>query len=71
MKKIILLSERMPYPPTSGTKNLLYNYCKILHDNLGMEVINISFLEQDDPSDKKADFKGKTYTLPNPQDYKN
>lgn len=66
MKKIILLSERMPYPPTSGTKNLLYNYCKILHDNLGMEVINISFLEQDDHSDKKPDFIGKTYTLPNP-----
>lgn len=66
MKKIILLSERLPYPPTSGTKNLLYNYCKILHDKLGMEVVNISFLEQDDLSDKKPDFIAKTYTLPNP-----
>ena len=34
MKKIVLLSERLPYPPTSGTKNLLYNYCKILHENV-------------------------------------
>ena len=48
MKKIVLLSERLPYPPTSGTKNLLYNYCKILHEKLNLEVINISFLEQDE-----------------------
>ena len=39
MKKIVLLSERFPYPPTSGTKNLLYNYCRILHNELGLDVI--------------------------------
>lgn len=66
MKKVVLLSERLPYPPTSGTKNLLYNYCKILHDELGLEVINISFLEQDDELNKKPDFIARTYSLPNP-----
>lgn len=66
MKKIVLFSERLPYPPTSGTKNLLYNYCKILHCDLGMEVINISFLEQDEDINKKPDFISKTYILPNP-----
>lgn len=66
MKKIILLSERLPYPPISGTKNLLYNYCKILHCNLGMDIINISFLEQDDNVNAKPDFISKTYSLPNP-----
>lgn len=66
MKKILILSERLPFPPTSGTKNLLFNYCKILHNELGMEVINISFLEQEDDVEKKPDFISKSYVLPNP-----
>ena len=66
MSKIVLLSERLPYPPTSGTKNLLYNYCKILHESLGMEVVNISFLEQDEDNSKMPDFIARTYELPNP-----
>ena len=66
MKKIILLSERLPYPPTSGTKNLLYNYCKILHEKLNLEVINISFLEQDENISAQPDFISRVYTLPNP-----
>ncbi len=66
MKKIVLLSERFPYPPTSGTKNLLYNYCRILHNELGLDVINISFQEQDDATIEKPDFIAYTYVLPNP-----
>ena len=66
MKKIVLLSERLPYPPTSGTKNLLYNYCKILHEKLNLEVINISFLEQDENISAKPDFISRVYTMPNP-----
>lgn len=66
MSKIVLLSERLPYPPTSGTKNLLYNYCKILNESLGMDVVNISFLEQDEDNSKKPDFIARTYELPNP-----
>jgi glycosyltransferase involved in cell wall biosynthesis len=66
MKKIVILSERLPYPPISGTKNLLYNYCRILHENLGLEVINISFLEQDDDISFKPDFIAKTYPLRSP-----
>jgi len=64
--KIVILSERLPYPPTSGTKNLLYNYCKILHEKLGMDVVNISFMEQEDDVSLKPDFISKTYELPNP-----
>lgn len=66
MSKIVLLSERLPYPPTSGTKNLLYNYCKILHEDLGMEVVNISFLEQDEDNSQRPDFISRTYELQNP-----
>lgn len=69
MKKVALLSERLPYPPTSGTKNLLYNYCKIMHDKLCLEVINISFLEQDEEINKKPDFIARTYSLPNPSGF--
>jgi len=66
MSKIVILSERLPYPPTSGTKNLLYNYCKILHENLELEVVNISFLDQDDDISLKPDFIAKTYPLRSP-----
>lgn len=66
MSKVVLLSERLPYPPTSGTKNLLYNYCKILHEDLGVEVVNISFLEQDEDNSQKPDFISNAYELPNP-----
>lgn len=69
MSKIILLSERLPYPPTSGTKNLLYNYCKILHESLGMDVVNISFLEKDEDNSKKPDFIERIYELPNPSGF--
>lgn len=66
MKKLLILSERLPFPPVSGTKNLLFNYCRILHHELGLEVINVSFLEQEDDTEKKPDFISRTYTLPNP-----
>lgn len=66
MKKIVWLSERLPFPPTSGTKNLLFNYCKILHDDFGIEVVNISFLEKDEDIHQKPDFISKTYELPTP-----
>lgn len=66
MKKIVILSDRLPYPPISGTKNLLFNYCKILHEKLGMEVINISFLEHGDDISKKPDFISRSYSLSNP-----
>ena len=66
MRKLILLSERLPFPPTSGTKNLLYNYCRILHEKLNFEIVNISFLEQKEDISAKPDFISKTYALPNP-----
>lgn len=66
MKKIVLLSERFPFPPTSGTKNLLYNYCRILHENMGMSVVSISFSENDDDVSLKPGFIDKVYELSNP-----
>lgn len=65
MKKLILLSERLPFPPTSGTKNLLYNYCKILNKDLDIEVVNVSFLEKEDDVSLKPEFISKVYELPN------
>lgn len=66
MKKIVILSERLPFPPTSGTKNLMFNYCKILHEKLGLEVVNLSFMENEDDISLKPDFISKVYELPNP-----
>lgn len=66
MKKILLLSERFPFPPTSGTKNLLYNYCKIFHESLGMQVVSVSFSEGDDNVSLRPNFIDRIYELPDP-----
>lgn len=67
MSKILILSERLPFPPNSGTKNLLYNYCRILYFKLGLEVVSVSFLEDDDDKNiEKPEFINKVYKLPNP-----
>lgn len=62
-KKVLFLTSRLPYPASSGRKNVMYNYCKILNEKLGYEVVNVSFLEQGDDLKLKPEFIKKTYTL--------
>ena len=67
-KKLLFLTSRLPYPPTSGRKNCLYHYCKYLHDVYGFEIVTASFLEEGDQAliEKKPDFIAKVHILRNP-----
>lgn len=65
MKKIFFVTARLPYPTSSGRKNVMYNYCKILNRKYGYEVVVASFLEHGDSIDPKPDFISKVYPLTN------
>lgn len=65
-KKLLFLTARLPYPPITGRKNVMYYYCLYLHQKYGFEIINVSFLEKDDDLSKKPDFIKKTYELKEP-----
>lgn len=45
MKTILVISTRIFWPPDSGHKVVLYNYCKGLAEKLGYKVHILSFLE--------------------------
>lgn len=62
-KKLIFLTCRLPFPTTSGRKNVMYYYCKYLQKKFGYDIINISFLEDGDDVNEKPDFVKKVYTL--------
>jgi len=65
-KKIMLfVTARLPYPPTSGRKNVMYNYCRIMHDIYHLKIVIVSFLERGDAVSPKPDFIEKVYVLPN------
>lgn len=63
MKKVLFLTSRLPYPATSGRKNVMYNYCRILNEKIGYKIVNVSFLESGDDIKLKPDFIDKTYEL--------
>lgn len=65
MKKILFITSRLPYPPNSGRKNVMYNYCKYLNEKFNMEIINASFLEDEDDIRLKPKFISKVYKLNN------
>lgn len=44
-KKLLLISTRVFWPPDSGRKIVLYNYCRELADSLGYEVYVYTFRE--------------------------
>ena len=46
-KKLIFIATRLFWPPDSGRKVSLYQYCKGLHEQLGYEVYVFAFLEGD------------------------
>ena len=65
MKEIVFLTARLPYPASSGRKNVMYNYCKILHETYGYAITVISYLENEDVPELKPDFIKNVIVLPN------
>lgn len=63
VKKLLFLTSRLPYPTTSGRKNVMFYYCKYLHEMYGYEIINVSFLEEGDDLKLKPEFISKSYPL--------
>lgn len=55
-KKLLFVTARLPYPASSGRKNVMYNYCKILHEKYGLDIYVASFLENGDEVNPKPDF---------------
>lgn len=51
-KTVLFIMPRLPFPASSGRKNSLYHYCRIISENLGYRLIVAAFLENaDNPSD--------------------
>ncbi|MEQ6366189.1 glycosyltransferase family 4 protein [Lactiplantibacillus plantarum] len=63
-KKVVFITARLPYPANSGRKNVMYNYCKLLHEEFGFTVSVVSFLEPGDMVDPIPEFIDKVITLP-------
>lgn len=56
MKRLVFLTARLPFPASSGRKNVMYNYCKILHETYGYDITVVSYLEAGDDPNSKPDF---------------
>lgn len=65
MKRLVFLTARLPFPASSGRKNVMYNYCKILHEIYGYDITVISYLEEGDNPHKKPEFISDVMVLPN------
>ncbi len=63
-KTILFVMPRLPFPASSGRKTSLYNYCKILSEELGYRLVVAAFLETDDNPDNKPDFIDRLVILP-------
>ncbi len=63
-KKLMFITARLPYPAISGRKNVMFHYCKILHDVYHYEIIIISFLEEGDKVEPKPGFIQEVIILP-------
>ena len=61
-KVILFITSRLPFPATSGRKNSLYNYCKIIK-KLGNRLIVASFDDGSNANDK-PEFIDKLIILP-------
>ena len=64
-RKLVFITARLPYPATSGRKNVMYNYCKILNEVLEFSITVISFLEKDDNAEIKPEFIDEVIVLEN------
>lgn len=64
MKRLVFLTARLPFPASSGRKNVMYNYCKILHETYGYDITVVSYLEDGDDPNAKPDFISDVIVLP-------
>ena len=64
MKRLVFLTARLPFPASSGRKNVMYNYCKILHETYGYDITVVSYLEDGDDPNAKPDFISDIIVLP-------
>ena len=62
-KKIVFITSRLPFPSDSGRKNVMYNYCKILHEKYNMNVSVISFADIEYKPCDKPDFIEEVYII--------
>lgn len=63
---ILFVMPRLPFPATSGRKNSLYHYCRILSEELGYRLVVAAFLESGDNPDKRPSFIDKLVVLQKP-----
>jgi glycosyltransferase involved in cell wall biosynthesis len=63
---ILFVMPRLPFPATSGRKTSLYNYCRIISNDLGYRLVVAAFLEDGDNPAIKPDFIDKLVVLPSP-----
>lgn len=64
MKNLVFLTARLPFPASSGRKNVMYNYCKILHEVYEYDITVVSYLETGDKVEDKPDFIKNVIVLP-------
>lgn len=64
MKRLVFLTARLPFPASSGRKNVMYNYCKILHETYGYDITVVSYLEDGDDPNAKPEFISDVIVLP-------
>lgn len=64
-KRLLFVTARLPYPACSGRKNVMYYYCKILHEVYGYDIYVASFLEDGDVVDPLPSFIHKVIVLNN------
>lgn len=65
-KTVLFVMPRLPFPMTSGRKNSLYHYCRILSEELGYRLIVAAFLESGDNPINRPNFIDKLIILSNP-----
>lgn len=63
-KTILFVMPRLPFPASSGRKTSLYNYCRILSEELGYRLVVAAFLESGDNPKIKPEFIDRLEVLP-------
>ena len=65
-KTVLFVMPRLPFPATSGRKNSLFYYCKIISEKLGYRLVVAAFLENGDNPKDKPDFIDRLEILATP-----
>lgn len=63
-KTVLFIMPRLPFPASSGRKNSLYHYCRILSEKLGYRLVVAAFLENGDNASNAPHFIDRLVILP-------